>query len=301
MSPDAPARPRLLLVGGTGGFVGRAIRAEFAPPWQIRSVHRHPLPGEVGPSIEWVPADAARLADWSPLLAGVDLVVNLAWYRAGSDRRFRPLAAGLARLVAACEANGVRRFVQLSVPDAPPALEAQLPYLARKREVDRALLRSRLDFVILRPTMLYGPRDKLLTVMLRTMHRYGRFPMFGDGSYHVSPLAVGDLARIVRQRAERPAREIVPVGGPERWVYSELTDAMFAALGRRPRYLRFSPRGGVRLARLLEGVGSSLLYAYEVEWLLSDRLGLPPYEGLDRPLADVRPFLAAEAARLRGR
>ena len=73
---------------------------------------------------------------------------------------------------------------------------------------------------------------------------------------------------------------------------------MFLAMGRPPRYLRLSARNGVRLARLLETLGSSLLYAYEVEWLVSDRLGVPPYEGLDRPLEPIEPFLDREAARL---
>jgi hypothetical protein len=86
-----------------------------------------------------------------------------------------------------------------------------------------------------------------------------------------------------------------------RWRYRTLTDEMFARLGLRPRYVHFSPRGSVRLARFLESLGSSLLYAYEVEWLLSDLLGLPPYEGLETPLEPVEPFLTQEAVRLRGR
>jgi uncharacterized protein YbjT (DUF2867 family) len=291
---------RLLVVGGTSGFVGRAVRREFAPDWQIRSLHRAEDSEEVRTGVEWVRGDAASVPDWGPLLAGVDLVVNLAWYRYGSDRRFRPLTEGLVRLVRAAEQHGSPRFVQVSVPDAPEALETGLPYLVRKREVDRAVASSTLPYAILRPTMLYGPGDKLLSVMMRTMARYHRFPMFGDGAYHVSPVAVADLARAIRREAERAPRAIVPMGGPVRWRYTELTAVLFRALGLRERYVRFSPRGAVRLARLLEMLGSSLLYAYEVEWLLSDRLGLPPYEGLGQDLADVRPFLATEAARLRG-
>jgi uncharacterized protein YbjT (DUF2867 family) len=300
MNRTATERRRLLVVGGTAGFVGRAVRREFAPDWTIRSLHRTPDAGEQRSGVEWVRGDAATVTDWGPILAGVDLIVNLAWYRHGPDRRFRPLAEGLERLVAAAERHGAPRFVQVSVPDAPEALETGLPYLARKREVDRALQASALPYAILRPTMLYGPSDKLLTVMMRTMDRYRRFPMFGDGAYHVSPLAVTDLAAVVRREAERARRAIVPVGGPVRWRYRELTTELFQALGRRERYVRLSPRGSVRLARLLETFGSKLLYAYEVEWLLSDRLGLAPYEGLGRELADVRPFVAAEAARLRG-
>jgi uncharacterized protein YbjT (DUF2867 family) len=172
--------------------------------------------------------------------------------------------------------------------------------MSEKRRVDRAIEASGLSYVIVRPTMLFAPRDKLVTVMLRTMQRYRRFPMFGDGSYHISPIAAPDLARIVRRESARSERVNLPVGGPQRWKYPDLTDAMFQALGLRPRYFTLSPRGAVRLTRLLEIFGSTLLYVYEVEWLLSDMLGLPAYEGLDPPLRPIEPFLAEEAARLKG-
>jgi len=295
---SAPAhRPRLLLVGGGGGLVGRSLLEEFAPDWIVRSVHRHPVEEEGRRGVEWVPRDVGRVDDWAPLLRDVDLVVNVAWYRHGSARVFRPLAEGLTRLVRASEAAAVPRWLQVSVPDAPESLERDLPYLAYKREVDQRLRESRLSYAIVRPTMLFGPGDKLLTVMLRTMARYHRFPMFGDGGYHLSPLAARDFARILRRESALSVSHTLTAGGPERWRYRDLTDRMFAILGRPARYVRFSPKGSVRLARLLELLGSSLLYAYEVEWLLSDRLGLPPYDGLDRPLTPVEPFLVREASR----
>ena len=291
-------RRRLLLVGGGGGLVGRAMLNEFAREWTIRSVHRHPTPAESAAGVEWVRADARTIQDWAPLVRGVDVVVNLAWWRSGPARRFRPLKDSLVRLVHASERASVSRFVHLSVPDAPASLESGLPYLSFKREVDRAVESSSLSYLIPRPTMLFGARDRLLTVMLRTMHRYGRFPMFGDGSYHVSPLASADLARIVRVELDRPGSRSMLLGGPKRYVYRELTDRMWRALGRSPRYWSISPRSSVRLARLLETLGSHLLYAYEVEWLLSDMLGLPAYAGTAGPLAPVEPFLDQEAERL---
>lgn len=298
MSAARPRR-RLLLVGGGGGLVGRSLVEEFAPDWTIRSVHRHAVPNEARLGIEWVPGDVAQIRDWSTLLADVDLVVNVAWYRHGSERRFRPLADGLCALIRASEAVRTPRWIQISVPGAPERLETGLAYLAYKRIVDRTLAESSLSYSIVRPTMLFGPNDKLLTVMLRTAARYHRFPMFGDGGYHVSPIAARDLARIVRREAGLSERHTVDAGGPRRWVYRDLTDRLFAALGRPPRYFHLGPGGAVRLARLLEALGSSLLYAYEVEWLLSDRLGLPAYVGLDRPLLDVEPFLHDEGARYR--
>jgi len=301
MSAGTARRPRLLLVGGGGGLVGRALLREFASDWAIRSVHRNRALEEALPSVEWVAADVAAVLRWRPLLEGVDVVVNVAWYRAGSDRRFRPLAEGLLRLIREASAAHIRRFVHISVPTATDHIETTLPYMVRKRQVDRALAASGLEHSIVRPTILFGPRDKLLTVMLRTMARWHRFPMFGDGEYHVSPIAVRDLARIVRREAGLDGARTVLAGGPRIWRYRELTDHLFDILGLPPRYFRLSAAGGERLARLLETVGSTLLYAYEVEWLVSDRLGLPSYEGLPTPLESVEEFLRAEGARLRPR
>jgi uncharacterized protein YbjT (DUF2867 family) len=280
--------------------VGRAVVAEFGPSWTIRSVHRHVAPEETGRDVEWVRADVANIADWAGLLRDVDLVLNVAWYRFGPERRFAPLAEGLLRLVEAAKEADVARFLHLSVPPATTSIESSLPYMTYKRKLDRAIERSGLCYGIVRPTMLFGPRDKLVTVMMRTMARYHLFPMFGDGAYHISPIAVADLARILQRESRTEECHTITAGGPTRWEYRALTDEMFRRLGLRPRYVRFSPQGAVRLARFLETLGSSLLYVYEVEWLLADLLGLPPYGGLDTPLEPIEPFLSAEARRLRG-
>jgi uncharacterized protein YbjT (DUF2867 family) len=300
MTSDGAGRPVLLVVGGCSGLVGRAVLAEFSADHRLRSVHRHPTVAETATGVDARAADAGAVADWRPHLEGVDTVLNLAWYRQARRRRFESLREGLLRLIRDAEAVGVRRFVHVSVPDAPTKLELDLPYLAEKRRVDRALEASGLDYAIVRPTMLFGPRDVLITVMLRTIRRYRWFPMFGDGEYHVSPVSVTDLAAVLRREARLGGRRNVTVGGPRRWRYRDLTDALFRAEGRAPRYVHFGPRNSVRLAAFLEAVGSSLLYAYEVEWLLSDMLGLPPYVGLDRPLADVEPFVEEEVRRAQG-
>ena len=300
MTADAMRRPLLLVVGGCTGLVGRAVLGEFSSDHRLRSVHRHPTSAETAAGVDARAADAGSVSDWGPYLEDVDTVLNLAWYRQARRRRFESLRSGLLRLVRDAEAAGVRRFVHVSVPDAPTKLERDLPYLAEKRRVDRAIEASGLDYAIVRPTMLFGPRDVLITVMLRTIRRYRWFPMFGDGEYHVSPVSVVDLASALRREAQLGGRRNVTVGGPRRWRYRDLTDALFRAEGCAPRYFRLDPRNSVRLAAFLEAIGSSLLYAYEVEWLLSDMLGLPPYVGLDRPLAEVTPFVEQEVRRSRG-
>ncbi|HTT35106.1 MAG TPA: NAD(P)H-binding protein [Thermoplasmata archaeon] len=292
------ARRTVLVVGGLGGLLGRAVGAELAGNFEVRSLHRRPGPGDAGDGISFVAGDAGTIPDWAPLLEGVDAVVLLAWYRSASPRAFQRLADGIERLLSAAGRAGVRRVVHVSVPEAPPALERTLPYLREKRRVDQAVVASGIPYRILRPSAVFGPGDVLLGVMMRTIHRWGRLPMFGDGRYHLSPIASADVGRAIRLGLDGGGSGIEEAGGPERFEYRELAERMFAALGRPPRYLRLSPRGGHRLARLLELAGSSLLYAYEVDWLVSDRLGLPPLRGLDRPLAPVDAYLRSVAERL---
>ncbi|MCI4353432.1 MAG: NAD(P)H-binding protein [Thermoplasmata archaeon] len=295
MSAPSGSRLRLLLIGGGGGFVGRAVLSTLGSDFRIRSLHRHPTPNE-GPEVEWIPEDLTAVQDWAPLLDEVDVVLNLAWYRWASESAFRSLHDGLRRLLEAAVRSGVRRFLQVSVPPAPASLEQDLPYLRYKRRFDVAVAGSGLSYRIVRPTMLFGPGDVLLSEMVRLMRRYPLFPMFGDGGYHVSPIAVSDLARVLRREAHGGDSGRLDLGGPERLTYRALTDRMFWVLGKRPRYWTTSASGARRLTRWLTALGSTLLYPYEVEWLMSDLLGLPAYEGIDPPLVKVGPYLEQLAA-----
>lgn len=291
MSAGPGRRPVLVLVGGGRGLVGRSVVAEFRATHEIRSVHRTPSESERSAGVAWTAADLASFDTWGPLLDGADLVLNVAWYRIGNRRRFEALFGGLHRLLEASVRAKVPRFVQVSVPNAPAHLERSFPYLVYKRRFDAELAASGLSYRIVRPTMLFGPGDVLLGVMLRTLRRYGRLPLFGTGATHVTPLAVADLARILRREADSGRQGTLDVGGPRRYTYRELCELLFRAAGRPPRFWRMSERNGVRLARILEALGSRLLYAYEVEWLLSDLLALPPYEGLPGGLVTVESYL----------
>lgn len=270
--------------------MGRAVLPALKPYYRIRSVHRHPTASE-GPEIEWIPADARTVPDWAPLLSGCQIVLNLAWYRWESESTFRALHDGLCRLVDAAKKARVERFLQVSVPSAPESLETGLPYLVYKRRVDATVSNSGLSYRIVRPTMLFGRDDVLVSVMMRTIRRYHFLPMFGDGSYHVSPVATSDLARVLLQEAQGSAPGTLDLGGPERLTYRELADRIFLALGKRPRYWRLSATGARRLTRLMVALGSTTLYPYEVEWLMSDKLGLPAYEGLAERLQPVGPYI----------
>lgn len=282
-------------MGGGGGVVGRGVVEELAPRYAIRSFHRNSVASEQG-KVEFVPGDVEDTARFPDLLKGIDAIVNLVWYREpGPDRKFARTAAALSQLVSAAKAAGVERFVQISLPPAPPRLEERTPYLKRKREFESNLVRSGLATNLLQPSAIFAPGDRLIAVMLDLLRRYRHFPLWGDGSYHLSPVWNRDVGALVGEALEGRLPPVVAFGGPQRITYLELLDLLQKHLGVQRKLVRVSPGFGRTAVRLFNAVGWHVLYTYEYDWLISDMLGLPPAPRAARDLLPLSEFLRSAA------
>ncbi len=280
-------------MGGGGGVVGRGILAELAGRYPIRSYHRSPTPLEQG-RVEFVPGDVLETSRFPSLVEGVDAIVNVVWYRQpGPDRLFARTSTALQALVEAAVRAGVHRFVQISLPPATPRLEAKTPYLYRKREFERVLLRSGLEVTLLQPSAIFAPKDRLVHVMLDLMRRYGRFPIFGEGGYHLTPVWNRDVGWLVGEALEGRLSGTVLVGGPERFTYLELLALLQKHVPRPVRFVKVSPGLGRFAVRFFNAVGWHVLYTYEHDWLVSDLLGFPAPPHPGREFLTLERFLSA--------
>ena len=284
---------RILLLGGGTGVVGRGIVGELADRYTITSYHRNPAAGE-GAQVRFVQGDLSDVERLRPLLRGQQAVVNVVWYRApGPDRLFAATVRGLQAVTRVCREEGVGRFVQISLPPAPPALERAVPYLRRKREFEAGLLSSGLDVVLIQPSAIFAPGDRLIGAMLRLLGRHGRFPYWGDGGFHLSPIWNRDVGWLVGEALEGRLRGTILAGGPERITYAELLERLQRTLGRRSKLLRVSVPTARRVVQLFNAVGWHVLYTYEFDWLVSDMLGLPPAPHEGRQMRTLSDFLAS--------
>jgi nucleoside-diphosphate-sugar epimerase len=161
--------------------------------------------------------DAASLA---AALGGVEVVYHVAGLTAAaSEREFLEVnAEGTRRLIRAASdaAPGLRRFVYVSsiaaVGPAPPGsrLTEESPCrpvtaYGRSKLAGEAVVRgsAALRWTIVRPGVVYGPRDRELLRMFR-IARFGFAPVFGPGRQEVSLVHVGDLARAIRLAGAEP-------------------------------------------------------------------------------------------------
>ena len=105
---------------------------------------------------EPVICDVEAADDISEHVAGADAVVFAAGAGPGSgSERKRTVDYGAAvKLIDACKATGVRRYLMISAisVDRPDRWSAQMrPYFEAKRDADEALLAAGLDHTIVRP------------------------------------------------------------------------------------------------------------------------------------------------------
>jgi uncharacterized protein YbjT (DUF2867 family) len=229
---------RIAILGATG-FVGSHL-----VPHLVEHGHDVVAASRSGRRLEeWDQAVETRAADvstgggMSAALAGADAVVHLvAIPRETGGRRFETVNVdGVRRAVAATQAAGIRRFVHLSVLGA--AQEPDLAYLHSKWRGEQIVRESGLDWIVLRPSLMFGGGDGFFRLVRTTLKWWspGVVVIPGDGSTRFQPLSVDDLAIAVERSVVDMGREasVHEIGGPQWWTYREIVDEVMRVTGMR--------------------------------------------------------------------
>jgi UDP-glucose 4-epimerase len=243
--------PLIALTGATG-FIGRHLLRELPRRgYRVQVLLRRPSQLPEGASGAII-GDLAAPQNMAAALRGVDAVVHsagLAHAMSGHpEDDYRVLnteaTVGLAR---AAERAGVKRFVFLSsiraqsgpVSDAilTEAMPAQPtdPYGRSKLAAEEGLATLSIDWVALRPVLVYGPGVKgNMAALLRVAQLPVPLPL-GGLSARRSLLSVDNLAAAVDTVLKAPGRLRRPliVADEQALTVAEMVAALRAGLGRR--------------------------------------------------------------------
>ncbi|WLQ13141.1 NAD(P)H-binding protein [Hahella aquimaris] len=194
-----------ILLTGAGGFIASVVLEKLLEQGcQVVAVARRRANIPVTEAVSFIQADLqnlTRMEDWSPMLRGVDAVINCA----GILREMRKGDFDLVHfeapkaLAEACIQNGVERFVQISALGT----EQDGGFITSKHKFDEYLLRALPTAVVLRPSVVLSERGSYGgTSLLRALAALpGVLFVPGDGDQKIQPILLEDLACLVAQAA----------------------------------------------------------------------------------------------------
>jgi nucleoside-diphosphate-sugar epimerase len=264
--------PRVLITGGTGFIGSHAVETFLKGQWTVRALVRNPA------RLTWlrdlpVETVVGRLDDVESLqraVRGCEAVVHCAGLTKAlrTEDFFRINAVAVGDFAAvACDA-GVRRFVLCSSQaaagpskDGVPVSEEDEPhplstYGKSKLEGERRLRgkANGMEWVVLRPPSVLGPRDEQFLALFRWVVRHGVYPQFAGGRQLYSFVSVHDLARALRLAAEteRGTNDLYFVAHPQPTSWKSLAEAVAGAVPRRTRSVRLGRTMLVVLSALSE-------------------------------------------------
>jgi NADH dehydrogenase len=241
-----------VLVTGASGFIGRPLVARLvAKGLPVRALVRRADEAQSLPGAEIEIGDVRDAGAVDRATRGMDAVVHLAAAtgvaRAAVARDVN--AKGTRRVIDALRANAGRRIVFISSISANR--ERRGPYGETKRDAENYVVHSGIEWVILRPSLVYGPGPAGLFARLQRSLKGPILPMIGEGSIEIDPIHVDDVCQVIEQCLERTdvLSKTYDLLGPDRVTFRQLIDRLAAASGAKPNLVKLPPDLALAIAR----------------------------------------------------
>ncbi|MCP4002088.1 MAG: NAD(P)H-binding protein [Gammaproteobacteria bacterium] len=226
----------VLIVGSTG-YIGRAVVAEAVNQgYDVIAVTRSPAKEGEFAGAEVLVGDVSSPASIATMFPRkVDVVISCLATRSGLPKDFDDIDyIATLNVLNAAQEHGAEKFILLS---AICVRKPDLPLQLAKLKMEDALMRSGIDYTIVRPTAYFWVFDTQTEMIMKGRPGY----VVGSGEQAVhNPIAREDLAEFMVSsitNTERKDRVFV-LGGPEVpdniVSYRDALNMVFESLGKEP-------------------------------------------------------------------
>jgi NADH dehydrogenase len=224
-----------VLVTGASGFIGQALLPRLvAAGHDVRALARRPESVAVQARVEAVAGDLLDADSLDRAVRGMDVVVHLACATGIADARLvrRVNVDGTRALLDAAQRHGVRRFVFVSTISATRPRMG--PYGRTKREGEAMVAHAGLEWVTVRPSLVYGTSPVgLFATLAGYLRSLPVVPVIGNGRIELDPIHIDDVCEVLAQCVSRAdvLGKTYDLLGPDRVTFNEFLARLGRELG----------------------------------------------------------------------
>ncbi len=232
---------RIAVFGGTG-FLGTEIAGRLLTEGvNVRICVRHPEKVRMSEAqqrtakAEPVCADVRDESSIAHAVEGCDAAVNAVglYVERGSETFQAVHEAGAANVARHCAEQKLQRLIHISGIGADP--NSTSSYVRARAKGEHLAKDAFSKTTILRPSVLFGPRDKFINTLAQIVRHAPVVPLFGHGDTKLQPVYVGDvgLAALHALQSSTSAGKTYELGGPRALTYRELIELVMEETGKR--------------------------------------------------------------------
>ena len=249
----------MILITGATGFLGRNLLSRLAASRNdivclLRETSKNNIAVLAG-NAQFVCGDLRNKESLLTVTKNAEAVINLAAATSGDKKAlYETNVTGIKNLVAACEKNKIRKLIHISSSAA--AKRTRDDYGESKRRSDEIIINSKLNWVILRPGMVYGKGSRGLNGLVNYV-KAAPFvvPILGNGEYKSSPVFVDDVcSAIIKALDANISGKIYDICGPSKLTFNEIVDALCGRLNVKKFKLHIPLAACLLAAKLLQNI-----------------------------------------------
>jgi nucleoside-diphosphate-sugar epimerase len=228
----------MILVTGASGFLGRRIvQLALEQGRAVRALVRNPSNATHLPAHCLHQGDITDPGTLDSAVAGVEAVIHAAATTSettpNEELSRRTNVEGTRSLMEAFSRSGGRRWIQISSLSANPANTSV--YGRTKLAADEEVMRSGLQWTILRPGTIYGPGARgLFAKIVRLVNGLPLVPVLGPGTEPMRPIFVDDCANAALHCLDHPRTvgQTYPLGCRDVVDFNEFLRGVLRAQGK---------------------------------------------------------------------
>jgi uncharacterized protein YbjT (DUF2867 family) len=176
---------------------------------------------------------------------------------------------------------GVERLLHVSGIGSDAASSSL--YIRKRGEGELAVRGAFADATLVRPAVMFGPDDALLTTILELLRRLPVYPMFGRGLTRLQPAFVEDVAEAIASALQRTDMQATTFecGGPRVYTYEQLIRSIANEANSKCMLMPFPFAAWHALAWFAEMLPNPPITRDQVELMQVDNVASPEMPGFE--------------------